>query len=106
MITEKEEEFLQYWEENREIENTFARKFLGGLPMALLFSLPIILFIAVIKIFFPDWYMKISGIATGMLLPVVLAIFGVVVFFAYFRMQYKWENNEQLYKELRSKNKQ
>jgi hypothetical protein len=27
----------------------------------------------------------------------------VIVFYAYFRMQYKWEMNEQLYKELKCK---
>jgi len=28
-----------------------------------------------------------------------------MLFFSYFRMQYKWEMNEQLYQELKSKQK-
>lgn len=103
MITEKEEKFLIYWEKNREIENTFAKKLMSGLPMALIFSLPIILFIAVIRIFFPEWYMKISGVSPQMFISVLLAIICLVLFYSFFRMQYKWENNEQLYKEILNK---
>jgi len=33
----------------------------------------------------------------------VIAMACVVLFYSYFRMQYKWEMNEQLYKELKSK---
>lgn len=103
MISEKEKAFLRYWEGNREIENTFISKLTRGFPMALLFGLPIILLVIVIRIFFPDWYMKISGTSPGMFLTAVIAMLGVVIFYAYFRMQYKWEMNEQLYKELKSK---
>ena len=103
MISEKDRDFLKYWEANREIENTFKRKLSGGFPMALLFGLPIILFIVVIRIFLPDWYMKISATSSGMFFTAVIAMIGVVLFYAYFRMQYKWEMNEQLYHELKSK---
>ena len=103
MISEKETAFLRYWERNREIENTFISKLTRGFPMALLFGLPIILLIVVVKIFFPDWYMKISGTSPGMFVTAIIAMIGVVIFYSYFRMQYKWEMNEQLYKELKSK---
>lgn len=103
MISEKETDFLRYWERNRDIENSFLSKLGRGLPMALLFGLPIILLIVVIRIFLPDWYMKISGTSPGMFITAVIAMLGVVLFYAYFRMQYKWEMNEQLYRELKSK---
>src|SRR5450432_783812 len=103
MISEKEKAFLLYWERNREIENTFISKLTRGFPMALLFGLPIILFVVVVRLFLPDWYMKISGTSPGMFLTAVIATIGVVIFYSYFRMQYKWEMNEQLYKELKSK---
>ena len=103
MITEKDKAFLRYWEQNRDFENTFKRKLSGGLPMAILFGLPIILLIVVIRIFLPDWYMKISSTSSGMFFTAVIAMIGVVLFYAYFRMQYKWEMNEQLYHELKSK---
>ena len=71
--------------------------------MALLFGLPIILLVVVVKLFFPDWYMKISGMSPGMVVTAVIAVIGIVLFYSYFRMQYKWEMNEQFYKELKLK---
>ena len=103
MISEKEIVFLRYWERNREIENTFVSKLTRGLPMAVLFALPIILLVVVVKLFIPDWYMKISGTSPGTFVTAVIAMIGVVLFYAYFRMQYKWEMNEQLYQELKAK---
>ncbi|MEP7108832.1 MAG: hypothetical protein ABI760_12640 [Ferruginibacter sp.] len=105
MLSEKEVAFLRYWELNRETENTFISKLTRGFPMALLFGLPIILLVIFVRIFIPDWYMKISATSPGMFLTALIAITGVVIFYAYFRMQYKWELNEQLYKELKSKEK-
>jgi hypothetical protein len=107
MISEKEIEFLRYWEHHREIESTFTSKLTRGFPMALLFGLPIILSVIVVRIFFPDWFMKISQTSSGTFITVIIAMFIVVLFYSFFRMQYKWEMNEQLYKELKSKeNKQ
>lgn len=103
MISDKDRDFLRYWETNREIEKNFKNKLVGGLPMALLFGLPIILFVVVIRIFLPEWYVKVSGTSPGMFLTAVIAMMGVVLFYAYFRMQFKWEMNEQLYKEIKSK---
>lgn len=103
MISEKDSAFLRYWERNREMENTFTSKLTRGFPMALLFGLPIILLVLVVRLFLPDWYMKISGTSPGMFVTAVVAMLVVVIFYAYFRMQYKWEMNEQLYKELKAK---
>ncbi len=103
MSSEKDIAFLRYWERNRDIENTFMSKLTRGFPMALLFGLPIILLVVVIRLFLPEWYMKISGTSPGMFVTAIIAMMGVVVFYSYFRMQYKWEMNEQLYKELKSK---
>ncbi len=103
MISEKDIAFLRYWEHNRDTENTFISKVTRGFPMALLFGLPIILLVVVIRLFLPEWYMKISGTSPGMFVTAIIAMMGVVVFYSYFRMQYKWEMNEQLYKELKSK---
>ncbi len=103
MISEKEIAFLRYWETNREMESTFRSKLTRGFPMAMLFGLPIILLVVAVRLFIPDWFMKISKTSPGMFVTAVIAMIGVVIFYAYFRMQYKWEMNEQLYKELKSK---
>ena len=71
--------------------------------MALIFCLPILLFIVVVYLFFPEWYTKISQTSQGTFITIVIAVFICVGFFSYFRMHYKWEMNEQLYDELKSK---
>lgn len=103
MLTEKEKQFVAYWEREREWRSTFSNKLVSGLPMAMLFFFPIVLSIVVVYFYFPEWYTKISKTSTGMFVTVVLAVFIAIVFFSYFRMHYKWEMNEQLYKELKSK---
>lgn len=92
-----------YWETEGEKQNTVQRKLINGLPMAVLFSLPIILFIFAVYIFFPDWYTKVSNIKPGSLVMALVAVFLCILFFSYFRMHYKWEMNEQLYRELKAK---
>ncbi|GAB2814095.1 hypothetical protein [Ferruginibacter profundus] len=118
MLSEKEENFIIYWEKVREKESTFRHKFLAGLPMAFMFGLPILIFFGIVKIFFPSWFTtashkqteiattewsaKFMQLSNGDIIAALVAVFIVILFFSYFRMHYKWENNEQLYKELKS----
>jgi uncharacterized BrkB/YihY/UPF0761 family membrane protein len=103
MLSEKEKQFITYWESVRDKQNTVSGKIMNGLPMAIIFSLPILLIIFVIYFFFPDWYTKISNTSTGSFVTVVIAVIGCILFFSYFRMHYKWEMNEQAYQELKIK---
>lgn len=103
MITERDKQFMRYWEQNREKESTFLTKLLKGLPMAIMFGLPIILSVIVVTLFFPEWYTKISQTTPGMLITAMIAVFLIVLFYSYFRMHYKWEMNEQIYRELKIK---
>ncbi len=94
---------MAYWEREKESRNTFSAKLTGGIPMAALFSVPILLFITAVYLFFPEWYTKISSRLPGSIFIIVLAVMFCILFFSYFRMQYKWEMNEQLYRELKNK---
>jgi preprotein translocase subunit SecY len=121
MLTEKDREFMAYWEKVRERESTFTHKLLTGLPMALIFATPILVFFAVVKIFFPSWFTnatykqtdialpewsaKFMKLSAGDMIAAFIAVMVVILFFSYFRKHYKWEMNEQLYKELKSKEK-
>ena len=105
MLTEKEKKFIEYWEKNREAESAIASKLVKGFPMAILFSLPIILFVLVVKIFLPEWYYKISQTSPGMFFTVILAVLVIAVFYSVFRMHFKWEHNEEVYQKLKQKNK-
>lgn len=103
MLSDKEEQFIVYWETVRENENKPLVKIKNGLPMAVIFCLPVLLFIFSVRIFLPDWYAKISNASSGTIVIIVIAVFLCVLFYAYFRMHYKWEMNEQHYRELQHK---
>lgn len=103
MITEKEKEFVEYWERVRIVRSTMGNKIASGLPLAAMFGLPIILSLIVVRLFFPDWYTKIANTTSGMFMAVIIAVIIAILFYGYFRMHFKWEMNEQLYKELKIK---
>lgn len=98
MITDQEKKFIDYWEVNRVKQKTFFYKLLVGLPAGLVFGLPIIL-----SLVFKDWYKNMSFIPGSQVTVVMIAVLGIIVFFALFRMHVKWELNEQFYKELKFK---
>ncbi len=103
MLTAKETAFITYWETHREEQSRFVSKLLRGIPIAVMFGLPILLFIFSVWLWFPDWYTKISATTSGSFITIVVAVLICIVFFSYFRMHFKWEMNEQLYMELRQK---
>lgn len=103
MLTDEQREFVRHWEKVRHEQSRFSSKLMRGLPMAMLFTLPILLIIAAVYFLSPDWYTKISQKAGSSSLSIMIAFFLIVLFFAFFRMHFKWEMNEQLYRELRSK---
>ncbi len=121
MLTQKDRDFITYWENAREREGSFQYKFLTGLPMAFMFGLPILIFFGVVKLFFPSWFAsathkqtdivspelseKFLKLSPGDMVAAFIAVIIVILFFSYFRKHYKWEMNEQLYKELKSKEK-
>ena len=105
MLSARETAFIEYWKSVRESEATFSRKLLGGLPLAMVFGMPIIISVLVVYLYFPDWYAKLSGTSHGSFVAILLAVFVVILFFSYFRMQFKWEMNEQLYRELLARKK-
>jgi len=103
MLSEKDKQFIIYWEKERERQSGIMAKLLAGLPMAVLFCVPILLFIAAVYLFLPEWYTRVSNSMSGSILTIVMAVIICILFFAYFRMQFKWEMNEQHYLELKSK---
>ena len=105
MLSEKELKFLQDWEQKRENESSFTSKLTRGLPMALMFGLPMLFSIAFVFFFSPEWYTKISQRAAGSSVMILISVFLFILFFSYFRMHFKWEMNEQLYQELKNRQK-
>ena len=100
MLSQKEIEFVNHWKTVRVEHSSFSSKMKRGLPMAILFSMPIIFSIAAVYFFSPEWYTKVGQKASSSFSPIFIAVFICILFFAYFRMHFKWEMNEQLYQEL------
>ena len=98
MITDQEKLFIDYWEANREKEKKIFYQLAIGLPIGLVFALPVIL-----ALIFHDWYKRMIFISSTQVTLILITVLGIAVFFALFRMRFKWEENEQLYKELKFK---
>ena len=100
MITDQEKLFIDYWAKNRDKQKRSFYQLAIGLPVGLVFALPILL-----SVLFHDWYKRMSFISNSQITVIMIGILGIIVFFALFRMKFKWEANEQLYKELKYKSK-
>ena len=98
MLTEQEKLFIDYWETNRDKQKKLFYGLAVGLPLGLVFALPILL-----TVIFHEWYKSMIFISGSQITVILIAVFGIAVFFALFRMKFKWEENEQLYKELKFK---
>lgn len=100
-MEERETAFLRYWEANREREKTWQYQLKVGIPMGLLFSLPIIIIVFTGRY----WYVRADMEANASLSPTLLIICVVIiaVFIAIFYKRHQWDMKEQQYKELRAK---
>jgi len=102
MLTEREKKFVEYWKQNRAKEKRVFRQLLVGLPIGLIFVVPIILN------FSSGWYKRANMWARGHAddsSGTVLVVAGLIilVFIAIFSKRHRWEMNEQTYRELESK---
>jgi hypothetical protein len=106
MFSDDEKRFMEWWELNRDKEKRTAKQWLVGLPLGLLFGIPILIN------FFSGWYTRASMIVNAQVAsrtsnPVVLII-GVLLiisFIAIFSKRHTWEMNDQKYRELKSREK-
>lgn len=103
MLTEKESAFLKYWAEERERQANIGFKIKAGLPKALLFYLPVPIFIFLVYLFSPDWFYRVSNKAGSLMPTILVALLLATFFFAVFRMHFRWEANEVYYQELKQK---
>lgn len=101
MLTTEEKAFLRYWEQHRSSQKKTFRQWLIGLPIGLLFGVPILLNYAT------GWY-KRAGMAGSQVSPAVLiiAILAIISFVAIFYKRFQWEQYEQKYRELKAKEDQ
>ena len=93
---------MAYWEENRLKEKKLLNQLLIGLPLGIIFAVPILLNL------FSGWYKRADMEANTQLNPIVLiaAVLLIIVFVAVFSRKHKWEMKEQYYRELDVKRQQ
>jgi hypothetical protein len=100
MVSEEDKRFMEYWRQNRDKQRKVFRQFLLGIPVALLFTIPILVN------FVSGWYKRAAMVANtqdfnpGVLLAALLLIVGFV---AIFSRKLQWEKNEQRYRELEAR---
>jgi hypothetical protein len=98
-LSEKEIEFMTYWEQNRLREKKVMKQLLVGLPLGVLFGLPVLINL------FLGWYKRAGMVANAQVNPLILitAIVLIIVFVAIFSRRHKWEMKEQYYQELKAR---
>jgi hypothetical protein len=101
MLSEAEESFIEYWSRKGETEKNSLRPLLVG------FSFGVVFGIATIISIFSGWAIRATMVANsrlsvGLLLLIILT---VSVFMGYFYRSFRWEKNEQYYRELLAKKK-
>lgn len=102
-MEERERLFVEYWEKKRLKEKDPVFQLLTGLPIGLLFSLPIMFILFTGR----WWYKRADMIANSRMNPWVLsiAVFLIAVFVAILYKRHQWEMKEQQYKEIMSRNR-
>ena len=101
MLTTDEENFLAYWAANRANKKQNFKQFVKGLSSGIAIGICILIIISI------GWYsranMEANTKASPLLIIVCIAI--IAIFMAFMYKNYKWEQNEQLFKELSAKKK-
>ena len=101
MLTQQEKDFIVYWEQNRQKQKKIFRQFLVGIPLGLLFVIPILIN------FISGWYKRAQMEANNPEdfnpLVLMIALLLIIAFVAIFSKHHQWEMREQRYRELLSK---
>ncbi len=103
MITTEEQKFIEYWESNRDKQKKLFYQLLIGLPLGLLFAIPILINFFMGRF----WYKRADSVGVSQFNPMVLvvAVVLIAVFIGVFNKKFKWDQNEQFYLELKAKEK-
>jgi hypothetical protein len=100
MLSKEEKDFMEYWERNRNRQKKVYKQLLLGIPIGLLFTIPIVISLV------SGWDKRAVMVANtsdfnpGVLLAALLLIVG---FTAIFSRRVKWDEHEQKYQELKAK---
>ncbi len=100
MLTSEEEKFFNYWREQRLQKKKFLRKLSVGLPLGVLVAAGLMLNL------FSGWYQRATmqmNSDPSVIIVILVALIGIVVFITIFSAHHRWDQNETLYQELLKK---
>jgi sterol desaturase/sphingolipid hydroxylase (fatty acid hydroxylase superfamily) len=101
MLKQQEKDFIIYWEQNRQKQRKTFRQFLVGIPIGLLFAIPILIN------FISGWHKRAEMDANNpddfSPLVLMIALLLIIAFVAIFSKHHQWEMREQRYRELIAK---
>ena len=75
--------FIEFWGKKREKRKTIFTSVISGLPLGLVFALPVL-----VVVIFHDWYKNMVYISNSLIIVIIIGVLGVAVFFAIFRMKF------------------
>lgn len=98
-----ESKFMEYWEQNRQKQKKRLNQLMLGLPLGILFALPIIINFLLGRF----WYKRADAVGLSQFSPTVLIVAAllIAVFTALLNRQFRWEKLEQQYLELKAREK-
>lgn len=101
MLNDREQEFLRYWEANRLRQKSWKYQLLSGIPIGLLFAVPVLIIAFTGKL----WYQRADMAMNAQVNPLVLvvAVFVITVFVSIFYRRHQWDMREQQYRHLKAR---
>jgi uncharacterized membrane protein len=100
MLTKQEQDFIAYWEKNRERRKKVFKQLSIGLPFGTL----IVAMILISSL--SGWYkraMATFNVNSSMVIVLLVASLLIVAFIVVFSVRHRWEMDEQRYQELKAR---
>ena len=101
MVTEQEKQFLAYWKANRVSKKKVVNQLSVGLPLGTV--LVVAIFVNLLSGWFGRAMTEFKSESSSLVLVLLLAGLGIVVFVTIFSVRHRWDMNEQRYLELTKK---
>jgi chromate transport protein ChrA len=95
MDSEQRQRYIEYWEMNREREGKLSTQLLFGIPVGMLFAVPVMVIMFTARL----WYKRADMAANAKLSPLLLIIAVVIIagFVAVIYKRHQWDMKEQQY---------
>jgi membrane-associated HD superfamily phosphohydrolase len=97
MLTREEKEFIRYWAAQRLQKKRYVRKLSIGMPLGALVA------ILVLVNLLSGWYRRATAelnSSSSLIVVILVAMAGIVVFFTIMGAQHRWDRNESAYQAL------